>query len=652
MKIHSRLVSSIGLTLLAACAGGAREVGQQAVQNQRNANGTTTAGTNGTSSGSGAEFRVIAATGAASGAVNRPVSMGRDEAPTLVTLQGRAMADNRARNVAVDPASVPGVVPSSGGYIVRRAGGASGGAATSGARSGGDGVRAATFESETVSGALVRADGDATRTRVEATGPSRPAREEARRAPLAQSTNMVPGRGEDASSSGSTRLSAGGRTASASGSGYGGGGAASAGMRAPMDDMPAADRAAPPASRVMPVAPITTPITTPGARPMPVGVIPTGTTVTVTTTVAVTPPVIVEPQQETAGLLTAATVGDADRFTNYIDYLNRHTAEAGELRLDMSRRLRIRVVDSQGRGVNAARVRLSNQGGTVEALTHADGSYDYFPGLSTAQLSGVARLDVQVESLSVGADVQIPTQGDGQPVMVRLNAAVVPPAPVLDLGFVIDVTGSMGDELRYINREIASIVQRIERDAPGVRVRLSATFYRDRVDEAVVQQIPFTTNVQGFAAAMQNVYATGGGDYPEDMSAGLDAALNRLAWSDGAAVRVLVLVADAPPQHYGDTNFTYREAMVRAAQRGIRLLPVAASGSDRRVEFLFRAMGAYTSTPYVYLTDDSGIGGSHMEADTDRVAVERFNDALVRLIVSDLRGEGMHEPGRLGAERN
>jgi hypothetical protein len=210
----------------------------------------------------------------------------------------------------------------------------------------------------------------------------------------------------------------------------------------------------------------------------------------------------------------------------------------------------------------------------------------------------------------------------------------------------------MGDELRYVNREIASIVQRIERDAPGVRVRLSATFYRDRVDEAVVQQIPFTTNVQGFAAAMQNVYATGGGDYPEDMNAGLDAALNRLAWSDGAAVRVLVLVADAPPQHYGDTNFTYREAMVRAAQRGIRLLPVAASGSDRRVEFLFRAMGAYTSTPYVYLTDDSGIGGSHMEADTDRVAVERFNDALVRLISSDLRGEGMHEPGRLGAERN
>jgi hypothetical protein len=639
MKTETLLLTSVGLTLIASCAGGAREVGQQAVQTQRNESGAN-------SGGSSEGFRVIAASGATGGSVNRPVTMGRDETPTLLTLQGRAPMDNRARNVAVDPASVSGVVPSSGGYIVRRAGGASG--STGPVIAGVGGVRTTSFESDTVSGSLIRPDGEVTRSRTTASGPSRPVREESARAPRAPLTNALPGGGEAAASSASTGLSASGRAAGSSGSGYGSGAGSSAGMRAPMDDIPAADRAEPPASRVMSVAPITTP----GARPVPVGVIPTGTTVTVTTTVAVTPPVIVEQQQEPAGLLTAATVSDADRYTNYIDYLNRHTSEAGELRLDMSRRLRIRVVDSQGRGVNAAHVRLSNQGGVVEALTHADGSYDYFPGLSTAQLSGVARLDVQVEQLSVSADVQIPTQGDGQPVMVRLNATVVPPAPVLDLGFVIDVTGSMGDELRYVNREIASIVQRIERDAPGVRVRLSATFYRDRVDEAVVQQIPFTTNVQGFAAAMQNVYATGGGDYPEDMNAGLDAALNRLAWSDGAAVRVLVLVADAPPQHYGDTNFTYREAMVRAAQRGIRLLPVAASGSDRRVEFLFRAMGAYTSTPYVYLTDDSGIGGSHMEADTDRVAVERFNDALVRLITSDLRGEGMHEPGRLGAERN
>jgi hypothetical protein len=99
---------------------------------------------------------------------------------------------------------------------------------------------------------------------------------------------------------------------------------------------------------------------------------------------------------------------------------------------------------------------------------------------------------------------------------------------------------------------------------------------------------------------------------------------------------------------YQDEQFEYRAAMREASQRGIRILPVAASGADRRVEYLFRALGAYTSTPYTYLTDESGIGAPHMEADTDRVAVERFNDLLVRMVISDLRGDGMHEPGPLG----
>ena len=108
------------------------------------------------------------------------------------------------------------------------------------------------------------------------------------------------------------------------------------------------------------------------------------------------------------------------------------------------------------------------------------------------------------------------------------------------------------------------------------------------------------------------------------------------------AVRTLVVISDAPPQRY-PTAFGYREAMLQASAQGIRLLPVAASGADREGEFLFRAMATTTSSPYVYLTDDSGIGNPHMEADTDRVAVEYFHDLLTRLVIDDLHGQGMHE---------
>jgi hypothetical protein len=63
------------------------------------------------------------------------------------------------------------------------------------------------------------------------------------------------------------------------------------------------------------------------------------------------------------------------------------------------------------------------------------------------------------------------------------------------------------------------------------------------------------------------------------------------------------------------------------------------------VETLLRALGTCTGAPYVFLTDDSGIGAPHLEADTDRMRVEHFAHLLTRLLLADLAGLGMHEPG-------
>lgn len=361
------------------------------------------------------------------------------------------------------------------------------------------------------------------------------------------------------------------------------------------------------------------------------------------------PTVVVEqdPYEAPAGILTAASVGDLDRRANYLEYLERHAMERAALSIDMSRRVRFRVMDAQDHPVNDARITLVGAGLQLTARTHADGVWDFYPSVSAPQVAGPVTARADVEGVGVQAMVNVPVAGDGGDVIMRLPAVVQAPQPALDLAFLIDVTGSMGDELRYVNREVASIVQRVRAEAPGVRVRVGATFYRDRLDAVNVSQIGFTPDVNAFASVMQSVFASGGGDYPEDMNAGLEAALTRMTWSEGPAVRVLVVIADAPPQFYADEQYTYREAMAEASRRGIRILPVAASGADRMVEYLFRAMGAFTSTPYVYLTDDSGVGAPHMEADTDRVAVERFNDLLTRMITSDLRGQGMHEPGVL-----
>jgi len=343
-------------------------------------------------------------------------------------------------------------------------------------------------------------------------------------------------------------------------------------------------------------------------------------------------------------VLTAATVADVDRRAAHVAYLARHGAERSSTSLDLGRRVRFRVVDAAGAPVHDARITLMGTGFRVEGRTHADGYWDFFPSVAAPQAGGPTVLYVQAGRVTAQATVPIPAQGDGRDLVVRLPGARAATPRILDLAFLIDVTGSMGDELQYVTDEVVGIVERVRSAVPGVRVRVAATFYRDRGDAVPIEQIPFSTNMRRFTTHMGYVVATGGGDYPEDLNLGLAAAITTLQWSTEPAARALVVIADAPPQMYPGFQYTYRAAMTEASARGIRLMPVAASGANRTVEYIFRAMGAFTSTPYVYLTDDSGIGSAHMEADTDSVSVEMFSDALTRLLISDLQGHGMHEP--------
>lgn len=347
-----------------------------------------------------------------------------------------------------------------------------------------------------------------------------------------------------------------------------------------------------------------------------------------------------EGQVARAAMLTASSVGDHDRRGPYLDFLSRHPYEVRTLGLDTTRRQRVRVVDGAGNPLRGARILVDER---EVGTTFGDGIFDVFPGV-VGLGAGQATLTVSHGQTHVSVPVVVPERGDGDELFVRLDTTAVRVPARLELAFLIDVTGSMGDELRYVNHEVAGIASRVRDGAHGVDVRLGATFYRDRGDAVPLAKIEFTQDVEGFARAMTTVEADGGGDYPEDLDAGLEAVLHRLAWSEGDAVRVVVLITDAPPQSYR-AQFRYRDALNEAARRGIRILPVAASGADRTVETLLRALGTCTGAPYVFLTDDSGIGAPHLEADTDRMRVEHFAHLLTRLLLADLAGLGMHEPG-------
>ncbi len=203
----------------------------------------------------------------------------------------------------------------------------------------------------------------------------------------------------------------------------------------------------------------------------------------------------------------------------------------------------------------------------------------------------------------------------------------------LDLMFVVDTTGSMTDELSYLQAELGDVISRLEDEVVGnAELRLSVNFYRDHGDEFVVRSFPFTTDVSLALSQLEEQGLGDGGDFPEAVEEALADAIFEHEWSADARARLLFLILDAPPHDTAAVRASLDESIRAAAERGIRVIPVAASGIDKDTEFLLRHIDIATGSTYVFLTDHSGIGNEHLEPTVGEYTVEYFNDLLVRLI--------------------
>ena len=122
------------------------------------------------------------------------------------------------------------------------------------------------------------------------------------------------------------------------------------------------------------------------------------------------------------------------------------------------------------------------------------------------------------------------------------------------------------------------------------------------------------------------------------------AATLNLGWRAGNVARMTVWVADAPP-HFGQEGSVH-DSIAKAATNDVHFYPVAASGADQRTEFTMRTAAQMTGGRYVFLTDDSGIGDPHEEPHIPCYVVTPFNDAIERMVESELTGQHIDAPGQ------
>lgn len=163
---------------------------------------------------------------------------------------------------------------------------------------------------------------------------------------------------------------------------------------------------------------------------------------------------------------------------------------------------------------------------------------------------------------------------------IRSDAAVTPPpqhgiiAPVgtkrIEVVFVLDTTGSMGGLIQAAKEKIWSIASTLAQAKAAPEISMGLVAYRDRGDAYVTQIVDLNRDLDSLYVKLMDFKADGGGDGPEAVNQALEAAVNRMSWSeDQSTYKVVFLVGDAPPHMDYQDDVKYQQVAAAAGAKGI-----------------------------------------------------------------------------------
>jgi len=329
-------------------------------------------------------------------------------------------------------------------------------------------------------------------------------------------------------------------------------------------------------------------------------------------------------EQPDAGLITAGEWSDLDNW-KFLDSLlneNEYFAMPEYWGFYPQYRVAVDVKSSDNLGLVDATVELSyNDEVKWAAKTDNKGRAELWPSLYQNDSIDVNNLSLIVNGEPIRGAVLLYEDG--------VNEVIIDNRPMgnnqVEISFIVDATGSMSDELEFLKRDLRDVIRKVEDTTANLNIVTSSVFYRDEFDDYLVRQSDFTTDIDVTIDFIKDQEASGGGDFPEAVHTALSTCLNELQWSASAKTRLAFLLLDVKTDLHASIQ--------QAAAMGIKIIPITASGIDKETEFLMRFFAMATNGTYTFITNDSGIGGNHIEASIGDFEVEKLNDLMVRLIL-------------------
>lgn len=213
-----------------------------------------------------------------------------------------------------------------------------------------------------------------------------------------------------------------------------------------------------------------------------------------------------------------------------------------------------------------------------------------------------------------------------------------PPNPddILDICFLLDITGSMGSHISMMGKCLNDLVYYFSSTFSPQKVYMSFVGYRDFEDsEPFVIEDFSNIDMQNVLQSslykkIKEIQVSGGGDYPEDIRGAIKNAL-KLKWR--SVNKFVVLIADAPTHgtRYCDQGDDYpkediQDAIEELMQRKIGFLGVEfASGTDKMYKELAEIFKSKGMSLYYALEDMKNL---YNENKDEEERVLRFMDLV------------------------
>jgi Mg-chelatase subunit ChlD len=211
---------------------------------------------------------------------------------------------------------------------------------------------------------------------------------------------------------------------------------------------------------------------------------------------------------------------------------------------------------------------------------------------------------------------------------VRARAADV--TPNIEVSFVLDTTGSMGQLIGGAKQKIWTIARQVVAGRPTPAIKLGLIGFRDRGDQYVTKVFDLSDDLDAVYGHLMELQVGGGGDTPESVNQALNEAVTKVSWSKNPnTLKLIFLVGDAPPHMDYSDDVKYPETVRLAKEAGIVIIAIQC-GTYAATTPIWQDIAVTSGGGFVQIDQSGGMTRTSTPVDSE---LSRLGGELNRTVV-------------------